>query len=127
MDPWRRPPQVNRPLDQSILIPLAFEMVLDLPGSRLANIDIGILFTVTGRNLVMRMGGRIVPPVGCAGASDVSASASRWTASRTAVAGQSGRLRGGGERGRESPRAMARPAEGCGASLEHGASTWASS
>src|SRR5215475_1575606 len=76
VDPGGRPAKVNGALDQGILIPLAFEMVVDLVGRRLANIDIGMPFAVACRHLLMQLGRHAIPPVGSVRWSDAPAPAS---------------------------------------------------
>src|SRR5262245_52523672 len=76
VDPGSRPAEVNGALDQGILIPLAFEMVVDLVGRRLAHIDISMPFAVACRNLLLKSGCHTIPPGGSVRSSDAPGPAS---------------------------------------------------
>src|SRR5262249_1787081 len=81
VDPGGRPAAVNGALDQGILMPLAFERVVDLGGRRWAHLDLGMPVAVACRHLLLQSGRHAIPPGGAVRSSDAPAPESWSTAS----------------------------------------------
>ena len=105
VDPGGWPAEVNGALDQGILMPLAFEMMVDLVGRRWANLDRGVPFAVACRNLLVQSGRHAIPPVESVRSSDAPAPAWWLTASPRVAAGQSTGLPGARGEGHTRTRA----------------------